>query len=82
MRQFGCMLLAVALLSSGCLPAMWLRDEQKPPQVQMKEPPPPSVTADGITEANAAQKAQVLRQEMEYDLRQTQRSAPATEDDQ
>jgi hypothetical protein len=76
MKRIGCLLLWSALAAVGCLPAPWLRQEPKPPLVKMQEPPPPRpVTADGITEENAAERARELREEMERE-RAPKRGAP------
>ena len=69
MKRIGYVLLLCTVLTNvGCLASM-LRQEQKPPEVKLQEPPPPPpVTADGINEKNAAQRARQLREEIERDL--------------
>ena len=58
MKWIGQVVLCAGLASVGCLPVSWLRQEQKPPPVKIQEPPPPrTVTADSVTEANAAEQA-------------------------
>ncbi len=72
MKGIGLMLLSVALAGVGCLPFSRVRDDQKPPPVQMKEarpPAPPPVLDDGITEKNAAERARQLREELTHDAR-------------
>ena len=76
MKGIGLVVLSVALAGLGCLPPSFLRDNQKPPAVELKEPPPPpAVQAEGITEQNAAERARQLREELEYDLKR-QEQAP------
>lgn len=71
MTRIGLLFVTVGLASVGCLPEAFVRDKQKPPAVRMQEqsPPPPVVSADGITEKNASVKARQLRQEMEYEAK-------------
>jgi hypothetical protein len=52
-------------------------EARKTPPVRMAEAPPPIVTDDQITEANAPQKAQELAQEMDYEVN-NRAAAPAT----
>ncbi|MFO0929353.1 MAG: hypothetical protein U0736_20390 [Gemmataceae bacterium] len=75
MKRIGILLVPAALALAGCLPSPWVREDQKPPPVQMKPQPVPTVTADGVDEANALEKARILREEMEHDLGKMQ--APA-----
>ncbi len=70
MRRKGCLLLALALAGPGCLSsgAHVAEEVRKTPPVQMAEapPPPPIVTPDQVTEANAVEMAQALAREMDY----------------
>ncbi len=65
MKRIGLVVLLVALAGLGCLPPSYLRDDHKPPKVEMKEAPAPPVRPEGITEKNAAEVARRLRAELE-----------------
>jgi len=72
----GCLVLVLTLLGSGCVsPGSKVETEaRKTPPVQMKEAPPitqptapPTVTAEQVTDNNAAQIVQALNRELDYD---------------
>jgi hypothetical protein len=68
MMRKGCLLLVLALGGSGCLSSgshVEAEKRQAPPVRMAEAPPPPPVTGDQVTEANAPQIAQALYQEME-----------------
>lgn len=82
MVRRGCLLLLLALTGPGCLSSgshVEAESRQAPP-VQMVNvpPPPPAVTADQVTEANAAEKVQALARELEYDENPPRPPAPAS----
>jgi hypothetical protein len=64
------LLLALALFGPGCINPMTHVNEEAskmpPVQIPPAPPPPPIVTPDEVTQANAAEKAQALRQELDY----------------
>ena len=84
MMRKGAMLLVLALAASGCIsPGSHVEQEaRKTPVVQMTPTPPPQppappvVTADQVTEANAAEKAQALAREMDFDANERPAAAP------
>jgi hypothetical protein len=70
MMRKGCLLLVLALSGPGCLSSgthVEAESRQAPP-VHMTEAPPPAVTADQVTEANAPDVAQALAREIDYDV--------------
>lgn len=69
MIRKGCLLLVLAVTGPGCLsPGTHVEAEsKKTPPVQMTEAPPPAITADQVTEVNAASIPQALAREMEYE---------------
>lgn len=73
MKWKGCLLLVMVLSGPGCVsPGTHAEDpSRRPPPVRMVEapPPPPSVTADQVNESNAAEMAQALAREMDYDAK-------------
>jgi hypothetical protein len=73
MKRALCVALLTGLAGLGC---MSLREGDKTPKAVLKEPPP-VVTEHGITEKNAAEKAEALRRELEYDLAKKAPDAPA-----
>jgi hypothetical protein len=71
MKRIGLLVLSVALAGVGCLPTSFLRHDQKPPSVEMKEASPPEpVMPEDVTEKNAAERALQLREELDYDENQ------------
>ncbi len=71
MMRKGCVLLTLALAGAGCVsPGTHVEEEaRKTPVVQMAPTPPPAppaVTADQVTEANAAEMAQALARELDH----------------
>jgi hypothetical protein len=84
MMRKGCLLLTLVLIGPGCLSSGThvAKESRQAPPVQMttalpsRTPPPPPVTADQITEANASEKAQELARELDYEVN-NQRTAPA-----
>lgn len=78
MMRKGCLLLVLALSGPGCIsPGSHVETESRQsPPVRMTEapPPPPSITADQVTEANAAEILQGLSREMDFETN----SQPAT----
>jgi hypothetical protein len=78
MKWLGLLVLSVALAGLGCLPHSFVRDDQKPPKVEMKEPVPPPVQPDGITAKNAEQMEQKLRAEMVYEQNHLSARTPAS----
>ncbi len=71
MKRIGYGLILVLLSMVGCTPGFsFFRDEQKPPQVEIKpKPAPPVVTPDTVTETNAMDRAKALREELEHEAR-------------
>jgi hypothetical protein len=71
MMRKGCLLLVLALSGQGCIsPGSHVEAESRQtPQVRMTEapPPPPAVTADQVTDANASEIVQALSREMDYE---------------
>lgn len=63
MKQIA-MVLILGVLSGGCLP--FVREQPKPPPVDLQPSAPPAVSADEVNEANAAEKAKALREELEH----------------
>jgi hypothetical protein len=63
--------LGVVLAGPGCvlLPSQHPPEQprQPPPPAKEASPPPPAVTPDGITEGNARDKVQALREEIARD---------------
>jgi hypothetical protein len=78
MKRIGYLMMAAALAAGGCLPDSFLRPEKKPPRVEMKPPPAP-VTADGINEQNARERARALREELDRDLARQPPAGPRKE---
>lgn len=71
MKRIGYGLVLAAWTAVGCSPTMtFFQDGKKPPKVELKPAPPPAaaVTADTVTEKNAADKAKALRKELEHEL--------------
>ncbi|MHB1422045.1 MAG: hypothetical protein ACYC3I_02380 [Gemmataceae bacterium] len=80
MVRKGWLLLGLALSGLGCLSSGTRveKESRQAPPVRMAEAPlPPAVTADQVTEANAADIAQALTREMNYDA-QSELTAPST----
>lgn len=73
MKRALCVALTMALAGAGCLS---VPEVARPGKAPPKEPPP-VVTEHGITEKNAAEKAEALRRELEYDLARQAPAAPA-----
>lgn len=72
MKRIGYLLLVAALGSPGCcLPDSFFEANEKPPRVELSVPPP-AVTPDTVDEKNAAERAEALRQELEYELQSRQ----------
>lgn len=72
MLRKGCMLLMLALSGAGCLsPGSHVEKESRQaPPVRLTEAPspsPPAITADQVTEANAAEMVQAVSREMDYE---------------
>ncbi|HTU21320.1 MAG TPA: hypothetical protein VMG10_24920 [Gemmataceae bacterium] len=69
MMRKECLLLVLALTGPGCLSSGTHveKESRQAPPVRMVETPPPAVTADQISEANAVDKAQALAREIDYD---------------
>jgi hypothetical protein len=74
----GCFLLMLALSGPGCLSSgTHVESEARqttPPR--MVEPPPPPISADQVTESNAADSAQALARELDSESH-TGSAAPA-----
>jgi len=69
MMRTGCLLLVLALSGPGCLSSGTHAEAEsrKTPPVRMTEALPPAVTPDQVNEANAADKAQALAHELDYE---------------
>jgi hypothetical protein len=68
MKRIALFLCMAAWSAPGCM--FNFTNQEKPPQVEMKQPVlPPSVTADSVTEQNAADRARALREELEHDMK-------------
>ena len=67
MMRKGCLLLVLALTGPGCLSSGTHAGARPTPEQMAEVPPPPAVTVDQIDEANAAEKAQALNREMDYE---------------
>jgi hypothetical protein len=71
-KRIRCIVLAAVLAGPGCLELPALHKEQAPPPpTAAAAPPPPAppiVTPEGVTEANAKEKAKALQAEIEHDL--------------
>jgi hypothetical protein len=83
MMRKGCLLLMLALSGLGCLsPGSHVEKESRQaPPVRLAEapPPPPAITADQVTEANAADSVQALSREMDDEInRQSAAAVMAT----
>lgn len=70
MKQIAYIVLVGGMVTAGCLPSSFFRDDKKPPQVEITSKAPPVVTADSVTEQNATERAAALRAELEHDLAQ------------
>jgi hypothetical protein len=69
MKRIFWIVLGAALVGPGCFTAPGQQPEQAKPLLPPKPPPappPPAVTADGITAANAWDKANDMTQELIY----------------
>jgi hypothetical protein len=68
MKTAWCCLLLVLIAASGCveLPTLWDNPKPKPAGLTKKAPSGP-VSADQVTESNAYEKVDELRQELERD---------------
>jgi len=66
---FDFLMLGVCLAGLGCVPpSFWRNDPPPPPKVEVKPPPaPPIVTPESVNENNAAHRAHVFREEIEFD---------------
>jgi hypothetical protein len=81
MIRKGYLLLGLVLCGPGCLsPGSHVETESRQaPQVRMTEAPPPPVTADQVSDANASEIVQALSREMDYETNnQSTGSAIAT----
>ena len=69
MTRTGYLLLLLALTGPGCLNSGTHveAESRKTPPVHMREAAPPAVTPDQVNEANAADQAQALAREMDYE---------------
>ena len=69
MKYFLWLVLLVLLNVAGCLNLPRSQDAQpKPKALEIKrQPPPPTVTPDEVTETNWAQKIDPFRAELDYD---------------
>jgi hypothetical protein len=69
MKTAWCCLLLALTAAGGCveLPQLWDNPKAKPPGAAKAGPPAP-VTAEQVTESNAQEKAEALRQELERDV--------------
>lgn len=78
MMRKECLLLVLALTGPGCLSSGTHGEaKSQPPPLQMREaPPPPTITADQVNEANAASIPQALGREMDFEANQLS-AAPA-----
>ena len=79
MMRNGCVLLMLALVGPGCLSSgsHVAKEKQQAPPVQMTfAPPPPAVTADQVTESNAADIVQAMTRELDYDATIRRPAAP------
>jgi hypothetical protein len=77
-KRIAWIVLAAVLAGPGCLELPALHKEQAPAPTAAAAPPPPAppiVTPEGVTEANARDKAKALQAEIEHDL-----TAPSTAD--
>jgi hypothetical protein len=64
-----CLLLALALAGPGCISPMTppVQEQRKEAPIQAAgTPPPPIVSPDEVTEANASEKAQALARELDF----------------
>jgi hypothetical protein len=80
MKQFaGFLVSAVVLSGSGCvsLDMNFFAPKPPPPAVKEVPPPPPAVTAAQVTEKNAAEMMDALRDELDYAAKESQ-APPAT----
>lgn len=68
MKRVALLLLPAVWGLTGCLPSAWVREQHKPPAVQLEQTAAPTVTAEAVDESNALDKARILREEMEHDL--------------
>jgi ABC-type transport system substrate-binding protein len=69
MKRIFWIVLGAALVGPGCFTAPVQQPEQAKPLLPPKPPPappPPAVTADGITSANAWDRANAMTQELNY----------------
>lgn len=80
MMRIGCLLLILGLSSTGCVsptPNIAAESRQYPPvQMTAAPPPPPAVTADQVNESNAANVAEALSQEMDFETTSRPRAVP------
>jgi hypothetical protein len=84
MMRKGCLVLVLALMGPGCVsPGTKVEEEaRKTPAVRVTEtapPAPPTVTADQVTDGNAAAMAAALARELDYDANQRSAAGPAKE---
>ena len=64
-RIIPCLAGLLLAATVGCLPPFMVQEPEKPASQYRPAAPEPPVTADSVTEKNAAEKAQELRAELE-----------------
>jgi hypothetical protein len=69
----ACCFLLLGFAAAGCVELPLLPNEKPKPSAQAAHPAGP-MTADQVTEANAHEKAEALRQELDRDIRNDQRA--------
>ncbi len=67
MKRIAYLVFLAALGGAGCVTLPFFGEEKKPPPAEVKPQEPPAVTADEITNQNAAERARALQAELEFE---------------